>query len=96
MRLVVEAHRARAEARANLSKGDFAVATTCASAAQARCATTQGERLLILARWLAANSEKRGERLCPFFEKSSTAFSGGATLWPQRFCAQSKWTMSMA
>ncbi len=60
MRLVVEAHRARAEARANLSKGDFAVATTCASAAQARCATTQGERLLILARWLAANSEKRG------------------------------------
>lgn len=60
MRLAVEAHRARAEARGNLAEGDYSLAAARASAAQERCATPQGARLLTLARWLVESGEKKG------------------------------------
>ena len=52
MALLAEAHALRRAARQSLREGRLADAHARASAAQDRCATQAGRRLLLLTRWL--------------------------------------------
>lgn len=53
MDLSAQAWRLRADARQAIHLGDFALARRLSAAAQRRCATDAGRRLLLLASWLA-------------------------------------------
>ena len=54
MALMIEAFALRREARRALRNGQFHAARSLASAAQERCSSDAGRRLVLLAAWLAS------------------------------------------